>query len=182
MGACVKTPESIALDQEIIRLRIEEKCSYATIGRLLGIGKNAAIGRARRAGVPTDDRFKPTPHAKREEIKAQLAAGRGVREVAQMTGADPKRVFEYRARMRAAGHWPQPISPALIPREIVAATLGPPPAISSSVTCQYVIGEKPGAGRSAPMCGDPVKLGKSYCPTHYDLCCRPVQRPVFASV
>lgn len=161
--------------ERVVQLRMEEGLSYSQIGARLGISKNSAIGYAHRAGVPSDERFFPVPHPKRDQIKAELAIGRPVSEIVKMTGAPSKRVHEYKARMKAAGELRQPLSPALMPREIVAATLGPVSALSSRITCQYVTGPKPSPLQPAPMCGAPAKAGKSWCPTHYDLCCRQVK-------
>lgn len=153
----------------VVRLRMEEGLSYSQIGERLGITKNAAIGLARRAGVPPDNRFFPFPHPKREEIKSQIATGRMMKEIARATGASESTVASYRDKMREEGALVYVPPPRPKPADL------PPLKISSSRTCQFITAAREAPGKPPSMCDAPVVEGKSWCPEHLRRCCVPVK-------
>jgi GcrA cell cycle regulator len=168
MSAPTWTPEQ---DAELIRLR-QEGAPYSEIGRTLGVGRNAAIGRAyrlQRAGVEfpvaaAKPRAVAKPKPKREP-RMRSHAPRPVATPAENTGWGALAGTTERKAWRVIDCevW-QPLDGAQ-PVSLVDR---------APCACAWPVA---GQGADTLACGEAVKTGSSYCPTHHRLAWIPLKTP-----
>jgi GcrA cell cycle regulator len=170
MSAPTWTPEQ---DAELIRLR-QEGAPYSEIGRTLGVGRNAAIGRAyrlQRAGVefpvtPAKPRAVGKPRPKREP-RMRSNPVRPVATALENIGEgrwDRSPEAERKAwRVIDCEVW-QPLN-GIEPVSLVDR---------APCRCAWPVA---GQGADTLACGEAVKTGSSYCPTHHRLAWIPLKTP-----
>jgi len=163
MSAPTWTPEQ---DAELIRLR-HEGMPFSEIGRTLGVGRNAAIGRAfrlQRNGVdfptfpvkpravaqpkPQAPRVSRVPRAPRPIATREDNTGHGVHLYISNPPRTPWRRVEGDVWQALDGSEP-------------VALVGRAPC-----QCAWPVG---GQGADLIACGQPVQTGSSYCVTHHRL-------------
>jgi GcrA cell cycle regulator len=158
-------------DAELIRLR-KEGASFSEIGRTMGVGRNAAIGRAyrlQRAGVEfpvaaAKPRHVAKPKPKREP-RMRSHAPRPVGTPAENTGWGALSGTTERKAWRVIDCevW-QPLN-GLAPVTLVDR---------APCACAWPVA---GQGADTLACGEAVKTGSSYCPTHHRLAWIPLKTP-----
>ena len=158
-------------DAELIRLR-KEGAPFSEIGRTMGVGRNAAIGRAyrlQRAGVEfpvlaAKPRAVAQPKPKREP-RMRSHAPRPVATPAENTGWGALAGTTERKAWRVIDCevW-QPLD-GISPVSLVDR---------APCRCAWPVGEQ---GADTLACGEAVKTGSSYCPTHHRLAWIPLKTP-----
>jgi hypothetical protein len=187
------TTDSIWTDDLIQKLRDDWASGYSTveIGRRLGCGKNACVGKARRIGLDQRQNVVRTIGQEKTEAAQKLInIGTPTAEIAETVGIHVDTVRALRKRMGVAGpaytrqsrdaprfvveaHGPTVLTlfsetisaPAPSP-VIVRHEPHPTPVITTTRTCEFIAGE----GRPWTPCGDPVVARTSYCQSHGALC------------
>jgi len=160
-------------DAELIRLR-KEGAPYSEIGRTLGVGRNAAIGRAhrlQRAGVE----FPVTPAKPRAVAQPRPKAEPRMRSQAPRPVATP-------AENIGAGVWHRSADAERKAWRVIDCEVWQPLDGVEPVTlvdrapcaCAWPVA---GQGADTLACGEAVKTGSSYCPTHHRLAWIPLKTP-----
>jgi GcrA cell cycle regulator len=125
------------------------------IGKALGIGKHAVIGKAHRLGLPgRPSPIKPRPVL--AEVPKALKCGQPSFAPAFLVTQPPKD-WEEEAELVAVA-----------PPPVVAFA---PPVVGAARECQFIEGDP----RELLFCGAPA-VRKSYCEIHWARCYRPVTR------
>lgn len=137
----------------------------AEIGRRLGIGKNAVIGKARRLGLPSRPspiRAKGTGKAPRKQALPPIH-GPVLPPPRPAADSTPPRLPPPASPVRPAA---VPVRPAALPKPAVPAQPAVPAAVRpvGRDPCCWPIGE-PGT-RGFRSCDVPAKPGKPYCAEH----------------
>ena len=156
----------------------DEGHSAAEIGRRMGCGKNAVIGKAHRLGLPS--RTSPVdPAARTAQATARRAQnladatrlraeGYSGAQIARQVGMHPDRVT---VMLRAAGLGGKPAQPRVMPVRVVVPVEPPAPIAAhpllraGATGCRWPMGEPRTPGFRFCDAVD-VVLGKPYCGAH----------------
>ena len=104
-----RTPESLALDERIIRMYIDDGLSLAQVAEEIGVSRQAVAGRLERANVPRRPKDHPYPHRTTPAeivtmIDAMAAAGARVAAIAdalaKKTGISVGTAYKYSSQRR----------------------------------------------------------------------------------
>jgi GcrA cell cycle regulator len=170
----MSAPWTAERDAELIRLR-HEGAPYSEIGRTLGVGRNAAIGRAyrlQRAGVefpvtPAKPRAVAQPKPQAPRVSRVPRAPRPIASPKENTGLglwDRSPDAQRRA-------W------RVVEGDVWQALEGSEPvALVGRAPCQCAW-PVDGQGADLMACGQPVREGSSYCGTHHRLAWIPLKTP-----
>lgn len=153
-------------NQTILRLRALWAEGYSTteIGRRLGCSKNAAIGKARRLGLPErpspirrgGERKAPTPYVRRTPVPTLPPLASDAAPVVATPIAWPASLAAVAPAI--AGVAVLPVRTSLPAPQPVQA----PPVPGKVPHCLWPMND----GRPWRFCGDPTKAGSVYCGTH----------------
>lgn len=164
---------------ETLRRLWDEGHSASEIGRRMGCGKNAVIGKAHRLKLPS------RAHCITKQVKPRAPrpsrAGRAERSRAYSTRA----VIEAKPAPKVLP--PLPVEVASVVVERPPVPVAPPPVVARPVvpvpvhrTCQWPTGDK-ATGRITFVCTDETMPGRPYCSAHCARAYEPRRGPARAA-